>query len=181
MVNPIIGKTSVRAVTSQESGRKTAEKTGPSKFDQVRVKLQDQQFVLQDKLPPQVTQVSGQEKRVLESDLRRRLEQTRAQTAGELFKGDLKKVRVGMEGLNRQVSSVPKSPVLDALRQRLNSIEVQFKETGKLAKGVSNLDNPRDLLKVQTQIYQLSENIEIMTKVVEQVNTGIKSILQTQV
>jgi len=30
------------------------------------------------------------------------------------------------------------------------------------------------------QMYQLSENLELMSKVVEQVTSGVKSILQTQ-
>jgi hypothetical protein len=36
-------------------------------------------------------------------------------------------------------------------------------------------------MKVQMQMYQLTENLELMSKVVEQVTSGVKSILQTQV
>jgi hypothetical protein len=35
-------------------------------------------------------------------------------------------------------------------------------------------------MKIQMQMYQLGENLELMSKVVEQVTSGVKSILQTQ-
>jgi hypothetical protein len=36
------------------------------------------------------------------------------------------------------------------------------------------------MMKVQMQMYQLTENLELMSKVVDQVTSGVKSILQTQ-
>jgi hypothetical protein len=42
-------------------------------------------------------------------------------------------------------------------------------------------ENPGDLMKLQMQMYQLTENLELMSKVVEQVTSGMKTLLQTQV
>ena len=46
---------------------------------------------------------------------------------------------------------------------------------------VKSSESPGDLMKVQMQMYQLTENLEMMSKVVEQVSSGVKSVLQTQV
>jgi hypothetical protein len=179
MVNQVIGKGVVKSVGGGEKvASKILEKDQPSKFNQVWVKIQDKQLIV-DKLPAEVTEISPHHRRALESDLRRRIEQN--QTATEIFKPDLKKARAGLEGLTRQVNAIPKNSAFDPIRERLQRIEAQFRESGKLIDGLGKLDNPRDLLRVQTRLYQVTQNIEIMAKVVEQVNTGIKSILQTQV
>jgi len=66
-------------------------------------------------------------------------------------------------------------------------MEVEARETGKvcipakiLLDSLKNTQNPQDLMKIQMQMYQLGENLELMSKVVEQVTSGVKSILQTQ-
>ena len=94
---------------------------------------------------------------------------------------DLRKARVKLDGLTQKVSSAPKSPALDAVRNRLNSVEAQYQQSEKLLNGLSGNDNPRDMLAIQMQMYKMTQNIEIMTKVVEQTTSGIKSVLQTQV
>jgi len=182
MADPIISKGAVRAITpKQDFGTAATEKGGPSKFDQIRSNLQDDRLNVPYNLPPQVTQVSGQQTRILESDLRKRMQAGRSRSPREVFKVDMKRTQVSMEGLTRQVNALPKTSAFDPIRQRLNTIEANFKATGELVNGLAGTNNPRDLLKVQVQIYQMTQNIELVSKVVEQVNSGIKSILQTQV
>jgi hypothetical protein len=67
------------------------------------------------------------------------------------------------------------------LRDRLNSLDTQFQDSGKILDGMSNMSSPGDMLKFQMQMYQFSQNMELMSKTVEQVTSGAKQILQTQV
>jgi hypothetical protein len=82
--------------------------------------------------------------------------------------------------LTTRVNSLPKTSAFDPIRSRLTSIDQQYKSAGQLVNSLKNADNPRDLMKIQMQMYQLTENLELMSKVVEQVTSGMKSVLQTQ-
>jgi hypothetical protein len=62
----------------------------------------------------------------------------------------------------------------------LTSIATQVQQTGQLINNMKDTD-PQSLLNVQMQMYQMSQNVEIMSKVVDQVNSGVKTVLQTQV
>ena len=179
-MNPVVNKTVAKTVEPKQDLGSVQQKGQPSKFDKVRVQLQDQQAgSLQ--LPPEVTQVSMQQKKVLESQLRKRLAHAKPGDAPQMFKVDMQKARTGLNNLTQRVNALPKVPAFDALRNRLVKIESGFNETGKLVNGLGKADSPRDLLKVQMQMYQLTQNMELVSKVVEQVSGGIKSILQTQV
>ena len=182
MVTPIVNKAGAKAmVAAQELGQKTVQKPGLSKFDQVRVNLQNYQPSLPQKLPPEVTQISAEQKKILESDLRKRLENSCSRNPKELFKVDMKKAQSGLESLRRQVSAVPNSPGFDSIRLRLANIESQYRQSGKLLSSLGGMDSPRDFLKLQMEMYKMTQNVEILGKVVEQVNTGIKSVLNTPV
>ena len=41
--------------------------------------------------------------------------------------------------------------------------------------------DPKSLLNVQVQFYQVAENMELLSKVVDQVSSGAKTVMQTQV
>lgn len=180
MVDVTVGKLGSKAIAqTQQQGAKDLQKQGPSKFDDVRAKL-DAQLADRVKVPP-TAQVSPAQKKLLESDLRKRLERTRSTTPTEFFKVEMKNNKTGVERLRQAVGAMPKIKALEPIRQRLSAIETQFEQSGKLLKGLGTLDSPQGLLKVQVQMYQLTQNIELMSKVVDQVNSGIKTVLQTQV
>jgi hypothetical protein len=177
MMVGIVGKSGIKAVKPPEVQKVGSEKDGPSKFEKKRAQFAKIQ-TNQD-LPPEVTQISSEQKKLLESNLRKRLDRGNAQ---DVFKVDLRKARTKLDGLTQQVSSAPKSPALDAVRNRLNSVEAQYQESEKLLNGLNGSNtSPRDMLAIQMQMYKMTQNIEIMTKVVEQTTSGVKSVLQTQV
>ena len=118
---------------------------------------------------------------MLQADLSQRLKQTGATSPHKLFAVDMKRAKEGIEHLNKRVDGLPKTSAFEPIRSRLSSIDSQFQNAGHLLNSVKGTESPGDLLKVQMQMYQLSENLELMSKVVEQVTTGVKSILQTQV
>ncbi|MBI1790235.1 MAG: hypothetical protein HYR60_22105 [Acidobacteria bacterium] len=189
MANPIVNKSVSQIVTPQrdlglDKIDKQVDKTGASKFDQVRdKKLQETQSASAVELPPEITKVNATEQRKLEGDLRKRLAANRTGSPQDMFRVDMKNTRTSLDNLRGRVAQLPKSSAMEPVRARLAKIESQFDNSGKFLNSLPNksLDNPKELLQVQVQMYQMTQNIEIMSKVVEQVNTGVKSILQTQV
>ncbi len=178
MVDPIVSKIPAKSVESVAGQGETGlPKTGESKFDKVRSRLQDEQ-VQQAQLPPEVKQVSMEQKKVLEADLRKRLSQPGG--AQNVFSVDMNRAKVQVEQLTHRVNALPKTSAFDPLRQRLNNIDTQFQSTGQMVHSLKGTENASELMKVQVQMYQLTENLELMSKVVEQVSSGMKSILQTQ-
>jgi hypothetical protein len=181
MADPIITKAPLKPLESaiDQDGAGPA-KTGESKFDKVRNELMDQK-AQQVEIPPEIKHVSLEHKKVLEAELSQRLKQTGPAPAHKLFAPDMKRAKEGIEHLNKRVDALPKTPAFEPFRKRLASIDAQYQNAGQLMNSVTGNASPGDLLKIQMQMYQLTENMELMSKVVSQVTSGVKSILQTQV
>ena len=158
----------------------SSPKTGESKFDKVRASLQDKQAE-QVELPSEVKQVGPAQQKKLETDLANRLKKTRTPSAENLFSVDMKRAKDGVANLTKRVNALPKTPAFQPIRDRLSNIDAQYQSAGQLLNSIKSGSSPQDLMKVQMQMYQLSENLELMSKVVEQVTSGMKSILQTQI
>ena len=91
----------------------------------------------------------------------------------------MRQAKSRIDHLTSRVNALPKTSAFDPLRQRLTSIDDQFQSAGKLIHSLNGQQSPADLMKVQLQMYQMTENLELMSKVMEQVTSGVKSILQT--
>ena len=180
MVDPIVSKVPAKSVNNLgDEGATSGVKTGESKFDKVRARLQEEQAG-SVQMPPEVKQISPEQTKVLQSQLNQRVQQAKSTSAPELYGADLKHAKTRLDTLTSRVNALPKTPAFDPLRQRLTSVDNQFQAAGKLVNSLSGQQSPADLMKVQMQMYQMTENLELMSKVVEQVSSGVKSILQTQ-
>ena len=182
MADPILSKVGSKpldSVTEQSGAGTGAPKTGESKFDKVRAQMRAEDTQAPN-LPPEVNDVSMQQKKVLQADLTKRIEQMGVTSPHQLFAVDMKRAKDGIQHLTTRVEALPKTPAFEPLRQRLTSIDAQFQAAGKLVNHAGSSGNPADMMKVQMQMYQLTENLELMSKVVDQVTSGVKSILQTQ-
>ena len=179
MVDPIISKVPAKPVSSVgEDSATPGIKTGESKFDKVRVRLQEEQ-AQSVQLPPEVKQLSPEQTRALQTDLNHRVQQAKSTSAPELFGKDISHARSRIDNLRTRVEALPKTSAFDPLRQRLTSIDNQYQNAGKLIHSLTGQQSPAELMQVQMQMYQMSENLELMSKVVEQVSSGVKSVLQT--
>ena len=179
-MNPVVNKSSFQAIVQKlEDTQGGSPKAASSSFDQVRARLQEEN-AQKLQMPPEVNSVSEEQKKVLAADLRKRIESARGTPPKELFKKDLQTTKTSLDKLAYRVNALPQTGAFDPLRERLTRIEAQFADTGKLADSLTNISNPGQMMKVQMQVYQMSQNLEMMSKVVEQVNSGVKSILQTQ-
>jgi RNA polymerase sigma factor FliA len=150
------------------------QKSAPSKFDVLRADLSQK---LQ--LPPKVTSIDNQQKALLENDLRRKLDS--GKSPQEVFSGDMNKLGSGIADLNRQVAAVPDTSAFAPLRERLKSVEADFNASAKLLKSPGDLSDPQRLLEMQMQMYKLTQNVEIVSRVVGDAASGVKTMLQTQV
>jgi type III secretion system YscI/HrpB-like protein len=181
MANIIAGKAGAQAINpSQQLKPLDGQKVSPSKFDKIRTELSER-LASSLQLPPAVTQVSDQQKKVLASELQKRLSEGGAQSPKDLMKVEMKNAQEGIDKLNRAVSAMPSSSAFDPLRQRLKDIEGQFQASGNLLNELGKSNSPQDLLKMQMQIYQVTQNVEILTKVVDGVSQGIRTMMQVQV
>jgi hypothetical protein len=180
MSNLTVSKIGAKAVAqSQELMGRSAAKTAPSKFDSIRSELV-QKVASGLKLPPAAVRISAVDRKRLENDLRKRLSGTSSQTPKDVFRVEMKNTRLGIQSLNQAVNKLPAHNAFAPVRDRLTQIEAQFKKSGDLINNMKDMD-PQALLKVQMQLYELSGNIELVSKLVDQASSGIKTVMQTQV
>lgn len=164
------------ATQPQDGG---AQKTAPSKFDNIRAQL-SQQLSRDVKVQPTQQMSSGQAAN-LENALRNRLSQTSPNTPSDLFARDLKSARGQLNNLTTAVNKIPGSAQdSSSIRNSLSSIETEFQKSAQLIKGSKSMDM-QDLLKMQAQLYSMDQNIQLLSKVVDQTTSGVKTIFQTQV
>jgi hypothetical protein len=164
------------AVDGQDKA--SPSKSGQSKFDRVRADLQDRN-AQQVKIPPEVKQVSLQQQKAMQADLSSQL--AKGASPQQVLGVDMKRNKLSVDRLAKRVNSLPKTPSFQPFRDRLASIDAQFQDAGKLVNSIKGGESKQELLNIQMKMYQLSENLELMSKVVEQVTSGTKTILQTQV
>lgn len=154
------------------------QKSGPSKFDLLRADL-NQKLAGSMRIPDKVTSISDQQKALLENDLRRKLASGKAPQ--ELFGGDMRQLGNSVADLSRQVAAIPKTSAFAPLRERLQSIESNFNSSAKLLNNAGNLEDPKQLLEMQMEMYKLAQNVEMLSRVVGDVASGVKTMIQTQV
>lgn len=181
MVDPIASKAVTKPLTSvtEQAGTENA-KQGESKFDRVRSRLMDEKAA-NVQMPKEAGPASIEQQKVLKTELTSRLEKGGNQAANDMFTSQIRAAKNNITHLTKRVNALPKTPAFDPVRQRLASVDSQFQSAGNMVHGLKGNESPADLMKIQMQMYQLTENLEIVSKVVEQVTSGVKSILQTQV
>jgi hypothetical protein len=177
MPDPLMVKTAVKTTPSTQGA--TGEKGGGSKFRDVQAKVKERAEQAVD-LPAEVKGVSAAQRRTLEADLQRKLAQSPNATPNSVLRPQMQKIQSGVKDLSRKVAALPKTAAFDPVRARLSNIESRYKESRNAIGKIGNVQNPQQLLNMQVGMYELTQNIEIVSKVVEQVNSGVKQILQTQ-
>jgi len=180
MVDSVVGKAVKSLDSATEQATAGSAKSGESKFDKVRSRLLDE-HAERTEIPPEAKQVPPEQQKVLQADLSQRIDKLRTTSPSELFGTHLTQAKQGIEDLGHRVHALPKTPAFEPFRQRLASIDSQYQQAGQLVSSLDGKQSPADLMQIQLQMYQLSENLEIMSKVVEQVTSGMKTIFQTQV
>lgn len=165
------------AATAKATAHSQA-KVGPSKFDAVRAKLE--QPVSSSRGIKQ-TSAQVQEAKSLEANLKRQLDQVRQRDLNEIFKADLQESKKKVDAIRKELAAKPPSEALGPVKDRLLQIENQFLESGKLLRGLGKLDSPQDYLKMQVEMYRLTQNVELLSKIAGEAASGVNKVLSTQV
>jgi hypothetical protein len=86
-----------------------------------------------------------------------------------------------LDQLTQRVAALPKTAAFDSIRSRLAELDSEYRRVGSTIDGISGSSSPQQLLNLQKDIYQMSENIGLVSKIVDQLTSGVKTVLQTQV
>ncbi len=84
--------------------------------------------------------------------------------------------RLGL--MKEAYSKMGNSPIARGFEGRLLQTESEYKEVEAMMKSDKNL-SPGELLALQARLYQVTQHIEVMSKVVDQMAGGIKTVLNT--
>lgn len=127
--------------------------------------------------------VSGRRIDQLQFDLTNRISEMGAGQA-PTGKGDIlpemlySKGRMGM--LKEALGGVNQMPQGKELMSRFTHVEKEYNQLESIMKSNKDL-SPGELLGLQARLYQVSQHIEVMSKVVDQITGGLKTILNTSV
>lgn len=117
----------------------------------------------------------------LQTELAQKIKETNNQrlNPNELPKEMLdSKSRLGL--LKEAYSKMGNTNSTGGFEGRLVQTESEYKEVEALMKSDKNL-SPGELLALQARLYQVSQHIEVMSKVVDQMAGGIKTVLNTNI
>lgn len=177
-VAKIAGKT-VQQTGKTGAGEGVAEaKSGPSQFDKELDKAREKNKV---ELPPEVKEVSPAEKQQMVKDLAARVKENPHASPQQLFGADLHHLKGRLNELIQKVDGVKGANGMDGVQNRLQSIGDAYAATFGQVQNMHSISDPRQLIQIQMQMHNLTQNIEMVTKVVDQTAQGLKSTLQTQV
>jgi len=83
--------------------------------------------------------------------------------------------------LKARVATIEPSSAGESLQNRLDLLNAQFRVLGNNLQDSAAKNDPMQLLRLQNDIYQLDEELELVSKVVDQATNGVRSLLQTQI
>ena len=143
-----------------EAGVELAKKVGPSQFDELSQKVAGDPLT---PLQPQTTEATSPAN--LASTVNNQLHVTEA----------------SLQRLNHRVQAASQTTEVGTIRTLVEQLSVRFTNVGDSIRQVGVQQNPQNLLEMQAKIYQISEDVELLSKMVDQATSGVKTVLQTQV
>lgn len=88
--------------------------------------------------------------------------------------------RLRIDGIKEALSGMGNSPRAADLRGSLGNLEKEWSEFDSILKSGKDMTQG-DLLMLQGRLYQLTQHVEVLSKVVDQVTGGVKTVLNTNV
>ncbi|MBN2430371.1 MAG: hypothetical protein JXQ27_02800 [Acidobacteria bacterium] len=185
-----IGKMGKIGIDAVQSGKPAeTKKVGEtSDFEKLRTeKLEKEQQVTGLKVQDvQFNEniLSRIEAKQVENDYMR---QVRARGAGgemDVLSEKISEVQQKLDAARNKVPGVEKSEFSESVQNYLSNVDQRFKSLDSISSEIMAGDRQysmQDLLKIQVQMHSLSQNLEVLTKVIDKVTEGMKTILRTQV
>lgn len=129
----------------------------------------------------QPAQVSGAELERMRVDLQQRIERLPADTSNvKALLPELIDSRTRLSLLREAIGSTGNTPKGTDLRGQFAKVEGEWQQLESIMKSDKELSQG-ELLGLQARLYQVSQHVEVMSKVVDQVTGGVKTILNTNV
>ncbi len=159
-----------------------------SKFEQIRMdklnkemevtglKMEDVQF--KDNI------LTKSDIKNIERDFKAELEKRGEDSGGEILKEKINSLKAKMESVAGKIHTVDKSQFSEAVNNYFSETEKRFSKLSNIVKNLESGNNKysmKDLLKIQFEIQTVTQNVELLSKIVDQVSSGLKTIMQTQV
>jgi hypothetical protein len=85
-----------------------------------------------------------------------------------------------LSDLNARVATIKPASAAQSLQNRLDLLNSQFRQLGNHLQESAAKNDPLQLLRLQNDVYQLDEELELVSKIVDQTTSGVRSLLQTQ-
>jgi len=147
-----------------EAGVEAVQKTGPSRFDEMSQKISSGPVAQSTAVPePQTANL------------------TSPAGMASTVNDQLRSTGASLERLHQRVQAAPPTAEMNTLQTMVQQLAVRFNKVGDSIRQASLQSNPQKLLVMQANVYQVSEDVELLSKMVDQATSGVKSLLQTQV
>jgi hypothetical protein len=83
--------------------------------------------------------------------------------------------------LKQRIEASSNASSLQAITHRLSSIEGQYRQLDSALEAMPANASPKAWMELQQRVYIVGENVGLLSKMVDQATSGVKSILQSQV
>jgi hypothetical protein len=148
-----------------EAGVEAAKKVGPSRFDEL-----SQNFARDPVTQPSTVPVHPPT-----------TEATSTVNLASTVNNQLHVTEASLQRLNHRVQAASQTTEVGTIRTLVDQLVVRFTNVGNSIRQVGAQANPQKLLVLQAKVYQISEDVELLSKMVDQATSGVKTVLQTQV
>jgi len=178
-MDPVINK--LNTTLPDSPGPETAEqpgKSGASKFDKVRSQLKNNAG---SEAQPAGTQSAESASPVSNDQSVDRVQRGAVGAPPDRVRQSLASSQYHLARLKESVAATPSANSISGLQNRLTSIERQYTRIDAAAKALPVNASPQQWIALQQQVYSMNESIGVLSKMVTQAASGVKSVLQTQV
>lgn len=137
-----------------------------------------------DHLQYQDNLLSRSDAKQVQNDFLRQVQQAGEGKELEVLTGEIDRVRNQMEHAQQRIPAVKESGMSATVENYLTEAENRFNYMDQLTKELSSGDRQyslQDLLKIQVQVQNISQNLEVLSKLVDKLTDGLKTVLRTQV
>jgi hypothetical protein len=176
-MDPLVNKLTTTLPDSPSSGTGgQPEKTGASKFDKIRSQLKDNagnEASPAESASPANSPASG-------NPSVDRVQRGSAATLDRVHQS-LASSQYHLARLKERVESTPGVSSMQGIQSRLTGVEHQYTRLDSAVKAMPPNASPQQWIALQQQVYGMEESIGVLSKMVGQAASGVKSVLQTQV
>ncbi len=197
MADPIAGaggdaiKRAAQVQSDLAAQKDETKKTGPSKFDEVMKskelspaeEIEETKKILQTDLQTQVNQVSEAEKANLQQEFDNKIAKLEKPEQIRYFAVHIRESKEVFLRMKSKSPQVDAGMWKDKMVERLDDFGVEYGKMESMLEKMSSGHqfSQQELMSLQVRAHQISQSVEMLSKVVEHSVGGMKTIFQTSV